>query len=139
MVALHCCINTEEAVLSSFQVQSYSSQSCWGLIWRHSCYSLHLSLPLFLSKSPFLSLSRSQSLPSVNSLSIYIFCPLFLFLMLGSSRFTGAKRLSPLQCVFLSLNQSKVYIVVNTKQTRACRHNQHNWLVRRTELWFYLV
>lgn len=124
MVALLCALTLKKPGMVSFQVpfqvHGYSSQSCSGLISRQSCCRLHLSLPLPLSKWLFLSLSCSQSLPSVKSLSLS-FMPTISLLNADWDHHAPPvlKRFSPRQCVCFRLSRSKVYIVVHANQYKA--------------------
>lgn len=122
MVALLCALTLKKPGTVSFQVSfsgaDLSSQSCSGLISRQS--SLHLSLPLFLSKWLFLSLSFSQSLPSVKSLSISFMSSISLLNADWDHHAPPVlKRFSPRQCVSFCLCRSKVYIVVHANQYKA--------------------
>lgn len=124
MVALLCALTLKKPGMVSFQVpfqvHGYSSQSCSGLISRQSCCRLHLSLPLPLSKWLFLSLSCSQSLPSVKSLSLS-FMPTISLLNADWDHHAPPvlKRFPPRQCVCFRLSRSKVYIVVHANQYKA--------------------
>lgn len=124
MVALLCALTLKKPGMVSFQVpfqvHGYSSQSCSRLISRQSCCRLHLSLPLPLSKWLFLSLSCSQSLPSVKSLSLS-FMPTISLLNADWDHHAPPvlKRFSPRQCVCFRLSRSKVYIVVHANQYKA--------------------
>lgn len=124
MVALLCALTLKKPGMVSFQVpfqvHGYSSQSCSGLISRQSCCRLHLSLPLPLSKWLFLSLSCSQSLPSVKSLSLS-FMPTISLLNADWDHHAPPvlKRFSPRQCVCFRLSRSKVHIVVHANQYKA--------------------
>ena len=120
MAALHCALTLKKLCTVSFQVQSYSSQSCSGLISWQICCRLHLSLPLSLSKWLFLSLSCSQSLPSVKSLSFSFMSTISLLNADWDHHAPPVlKRFSPRQCVSFCLSRSKVYIVVHTNQYKA--------------------
>lgn len=124
MVALLCALTLKKPGMVSFQVpfqvHGYSSQSCSRLISRQSCCRLHLSLPLPLSKWLFLSLSCSQSLPSVKSLSLS-FMPTISLLNADWDHHAPPvlKRFSPRQCVCFRLSRSKVHIVVHANQYKA--------------------